>query len=46
VKVRAWCEDLGGTKYITNNQVRGGYSLIKNETFSVNLGRYTWQKEV
>jgi hypothetical protein len=35
-------EDLGGIKYITNNQVGGGYSLMKNETFGVNLGEDTW----
>jgi hypothetical protein len=42
---RLW-EGLEGTKYITNKQVGGGYSLTNNEDFKVNLKENTQKREV
>jgi hypothetical protein len=40
MEVEELCDDLGrlgGTEYITQGkQIKGGYSLMKNETFKAN----------
>ncbi len=39
-------EGLEGIKYITNKQMGGGYSLMNNENFKVNLKEDTQEREV
>jgi len=50
VEVGERCENLGttlkGIRYITQKQMGGDYSFMKNENFKVNSRKDTWKKEV